>query len=966
LPNKGVGVKISFLTGFFVHEMSETQQLYRVESVKTQLIERLEAEQYAAISSVTGFEKVINASEYVVQQCLRKFDQLKVLLDKQFLERSYQPGELRALFCDQLEQVDDEVMLATALRLFRLQQMVRIIWRDIAGLAALNETLEDLSELADVCVDEAVKRLFEWLVAKSGMPRDVDGNTQELVVISMGKLGARELNLSSDIDLIFLYPERGETDGRRPIDNEKFFTRLSRQVIKAIGENTADGFVFRVDTRLRPFGDAGPLAIPLGFLEDYLQGQAREWERYAMVKARVISGSESSEQAFSELVRPFVYRRYLDFGAIESIREMKKLIANEMHNRGMDANIKLGMGGIREIEFIGQAFQLIRGGRDPNLQIRPIQQVLALLAEKDILPEHEVKALLAAYEFLRLTENRLQAWKDEQTHLLPEDEEHKLILAQSMGYVDWESFSEALQQHRLKVQGYFDLLFAAPQADEAGEGAFAEIWQEGLTQEAAIRRLDLAGFDQSEKIWKQLHDFRQSSAFRYLGDNGRRRLDQLMPLLLEAIAATEHSDRLLERVIPFLESITRRTAYLAMMVENPLVLSQLLRLMGESVWIAGQITRHPLLLDELIDPRRLYAPLKKQALLEELDITLAPVRDDEEQYMERLRQFVQASMLRVAAADVTNVIPVEIVSDYLTEIAEVISDTVYRSTFHYMSGRYGKPQSTMGQESGFAVIGYGKLGGFELGYSSDLDLVFVHDSQSSTAMTDGDKQVANDVFYARLGQRMIHHYTTRMPSGTLYEIDMRLRPNGNSGLLVTSLKAFEKYQKEEAWTWEHQALVRARAIAGDPQTMAGFEQIRRNVLMVNRDASELQKDVREMREKMRDSLDKSDEAFLDIKQGHGGIADIEFMVQYAVLRWANEYPDLLDWSDNARILETLAKHRLFDGGLAEQLLVAYRAFRTEYHRRSLQQQKGVVIREKFEQESELVQSAWQTLMIEPI
>jgi len=685
-----------------------------------------------------------------------------------------------------------------------------------------------------------------------------------------------------------------------------------------------------------------------------------------MVKARVISGSKASEQAFSDLIRPFVYRRYLDYGAIESIREMKKLIANEMHHRGMDANIKLGMGGIREIEFIGQAFQLIRGGRDLELQIRPIQRVLALLAEKGMVPEHEVKELLPAYEFLRLTENRLQAWKDEQTHILPEEEERRLILAQSMGYENWGGFSEDLEQHRRKVQGYFDLLFAAPQAGEAEEGLFSEIWQEGLTEEVAIRRLDLAGFEQSEKIWKQLHDFRKSSAFRYLGENGRRRLDQLMPLLLEAIAAADHSDLLLERIIPFLESITRRTAYLAMMVENPMVLSQLLRLMGESVWIAGQITRHPLLLDELIDPRRLYAPQKKQALQHELEITLSPVLDDEEQSMERLRQFRQASMLRVAAADVTNVIPIEVVSDYLTEIAEVISDTVYRSALQTLAGRYGKPQSTMGQESGFAIIGYGKVGGFELGYSSDLDLVFVHDSQSGTAMTDGDKQIVNDVFYARLGQRMIHQYTTRMPSGTLYEIDMRLRPNGNSGLLVTSLKAFEKYQLEEAWTWEHQALVRARAIAGDPQTMAGFEEIRRQVLSVSRDAATLQTEVREMREKMRDSLDKSDDTHLDIKQGRGGIADIEFMVQYAVLRWANAYPDLLDWSDNARTLETLAKHQLLDGDLADKLLVAYRAYRAEYHRRSLQQEKGIVVREKFEQESKLVQSAWQTLMIEPI
>ncbi len=946
--------------------MSSTNLTPRVSSLLEQFRESMPAEHLDCFVSIPGFYAVLGASEYVSQQCLRHSSEILAVCQQGLIEKSFAAGDLRTLLCESLKKAEDEISLARVLRLFRRLQMIRIIWRDIAGLAPLNETLEDLSELADVCVDETVRLLFDWAVVKSGMPRDTHGNAQELIVIGMGKLGARELNLSSDIDLIFLYPERGETDGRRPVDNETFFTRLSRQLIKAIGEHTADGFVFRVDTRLRPFGDSGPLAIPLGFLEDYLQAQAREWERYAMVKARVISGSVSSEQAFAELVRPFVYRRYLDYGAIESIRDMKKLIANEMHNRGMDANIKLGMGGIREIEFIGQAFQLIRGGRDPDLQVRPIQQVLALLAKKSLLPEREVGDLLSAYEFLRLTENRLQAWHDEQTHVLPGDEERRLILACSMGFGDWKRFALELERHRQKVQGYFDLLFSAPQADEAERGIFSQIWQDGLADEVALRRLDLAGFDHAENTWQQLSRFRQSPAFRYLGKNGRRRMDQLMPLLLEAIAAAEHSDRLLERVIPFLESITRRTAYLAMMVENPLVLSQLLRLMGESVWIAEQITRHPLLLDELIDPRRLYTPLKKQALLDELESTLAPVRDDEEQYMERMRQFVQASMLRVAAADVANVIPVEIVSDYLTEIAEVVSGAVYRTTFHFMVSRYGKPQQTLGQESGFAIIGYGKLGGFELGFSSDLDLVFVNDSQGSTAMTDGQKSVANDVFYARLGQRMINQYTTRMASGALYEIDMRLRPNGNSGLLVTSLKAFEKYQLEDAWTWEHQALVRARAIAGDPQTMAGFEQIRRKVLSLSRDAATLQKDVREMREKMRDSLDDSDDTHLDIKQGRGGIADIEFMVQYAVLRWANEYPDLLDWSDNARTLETLAKHQLLNGDLADRLLLAYRAYRAEYHRRSLQQEKGTVVHEKFGQESELVQAAWQSLMIDPI
>ncbi len=938
----------------------------RTEEIWNHFQQDLSPDNVSALASIPGIFEVLDASEFVVLQCQRHTDMVIRLHKDGLLEKSYTEGELRALLLAAFADVSDEAQLAKIVRTFRRQQMVRIIWRDLTRVAALNETLEDLSELADACVDETVKILFEWAVKKSGMPRDAQGNAQEMIVIGMGKLGARELNLSSDIDLIFAYPERGQTDGVKPLDNEQFFTRLARKIIKVIGENTVDGFVFRVDTRLRPFGDAGPLVIPLGFFEDYLQAQAREWERYAMVKARVISGSRESEEVFWQLVKPFVYRRYLDYGAIESIRDMKKLIANEMHHRGMDANIKLGMGGIREIEFIGQAFQLIRGGRDPDLQIRPIQRVLKLLAEKQILPPHEVNALLAAYEFLRLTENRLQAWQDGQTHVLPADDEGCERLARSMSFASWDDFAEVLQGHRNRVQGYFDSLFAAPQAENAKNEIFAETWQEGLSDEVAIYRLDLAGFEHSEQAWQGLQEFRQSSAFRFLGENGRRRLDQLMPLLLEAVAASPNADLLLARVLPFLESIARRTAYLALMVENPLVLSQLVRLMGESVWIAELISRHPLLLDELIDPRRLYTPLKREALQEELEQSLSSVEGDEEQSMERFRQFVQTSTLRVAAADVARVIPVEVVSDYLTEIAEVVSDSVYRSAFAFLSAKHGVPQSTIGSESGFAVIAYGKLGGFELGYSSDLDLVFLHDSKSSTAMTNGGKQVANDVFYARLGQRMIHQYSTRMSSGTLYEIDMRLRPNGKSGLLVSSMTAFEKYQNEEAWTWEHQALVRARAIAGDPVTMAGFEAVRRMVLSHKRAAGKLQQEVREMREKMRESLDKSDEMNLDIKQGVGGIADIEFMVQYAVLRWACDYPELLDWTDNARLLEVLAKHSLLPEEQSEQLLKAYRSYRAEYHHRSLQKQEGMVAREQFAADSEVVTRAWQKLMLEPV
>lgn len=945
----------------------------------TQLLETfkdtLTQQQVILLNDQHGFEQVIDGSDYVAQQLLRYPDEFHELLVSGFISARFSAGQLRNRLVKHLQNISDETELARQLRIFRRQQMVRIIWRDLARLSTLNETLEDLSELADVCVDLAVRHLFDWAVNKSGMPRDANGNAQQLVVIGMGKLGARELNLSSDIDLIFLYPERGQTDASRPVDNEQFFTRLARQLIKVIGENTADGFVFRVDARLRPFGDAGPLAIPFGFLEDYLQGQAREWERYAMVKARVISGEDHLADAFYQLTHSFVYRRYLDYGAIESIREMKKLIANEMHHRGMDANIKLGRGGIREIEFIGQAFQLIRGGRDPDLQIRPIQQVLRVLEQKVMLPASEVTELLAAYEFLRLTENRLQAWKDQQTHLLPvDDAESQQRLAASMGFENWQLFSVALETHRRKVQDYFDGVFAAPVSENPQQNHFAEIWPEiwpeGLAEEQAkeqaVKSLSLAGFKKPEQVWQMLQQFRNSGAVRFLGVNGSKRMSQLMPLLLEAVVAGSDADHLLSRLLAFLSSVARRTAYLALMVENPAVLSQLVRLFAESVWVTEQITRHPLLLDELIDPGRLYAPLKKQYLRVELQASLEAVAGDEEQYLERLRQFKQANSLRVAAADLTGVIPVEIVSDYLTDIAEVLCEKACEKAFSMLVDRHGEPTSIVGASMGFAVIGYGKVGGYELGYSSDLDLVFLHGSGLSSSMTNGDKTIANEVFYARMGQKIIHQFTTRMPSGQLYEIDMRLRPNGNAGMLVSSLNAFEKYQHDEAWTWEHQALVRARAIAGDTQLMAAFEQLRRDILSIRREPAKLQQDVREMREKMRDNLDRSTTEMFDIKQGLGGIADIEFMVQYAVLRWACDYSDLLDWPDNARILKILAKHCLLDGSLADELLLAYRAFRAEYHRCSLQQQKTVVPQNKFSQQRNLVKQAWQALMIDSI
>ncbi len=907
---------------------------------------------------------VFEASEFAALACTRHPALLQALVASGDLARAYGAGELRSRLAVALDGAADEPALHAALRRFRRAQMVRIVWRDLTLAASLAETLEDLTELADACIDAALERLHHWAVAQYGTPRDAEGTPLRLVVIGMGKLGARELNLSSDIDLIYAYPAAGETDGRRALANEEFFTRVAQRLTRALDAVTADGFVFRVDLRLRPFGDSGPLVVSFDAFEDYCQAQAREWERYAMIKARVVAGDRDAAGQLATTLRPFVYRRYLDFGAIESLRDMKRLISQELHRKGMDANVKLGPGGIREIEFIGQAFQLVRGGRDADLRIRPILPVLEQVGAKGLLPPFVVRELTEAYVFLRRVENRIQAWRDEQTHLLPADPVGRLRLARAMGFGDWESFAAVLERHRRRVQAHFDGVFAAPHTEEGPqERPLAEVWRQPGSEEDTRLALAAAGFDDPAQAQARLDAFRDAPAVRVLGPRGRERMDQLMPLVLEAVAVSGQPALVLDRVLHVLEAIARRTAYLALLVENPLALSQLVRLTGGSLWVANELAAHPVLFDELLDPRRLYTPLRLAELREEVAAQLASVDpDDDEQQMERLRQFARSNRLRVAAADMAGAIPLMVVSDYLTWIAEAATAQVLEHAWRYLVARHGRPTEVEGADKGFAVIAYGKLGGLELGYGSDLDLVFLHGNRSASAATDGARSIANDLYYARLGQRMIHLYTARTASGVLYEVDVRLRPNGNAGLLVSSLDAFAAYQKNDAWTWEHQALLRARPIAGDARVAACFEAIRREVLGRPRDAAVLRVEVREMREKMRATLDRSGHGRFDVKQGSGGVADIEFMVQYLALRWAHEHPALLDWTDNIRQLETLARLGLIDARTAQQLTDAYRAFRGVIHRNALQEEPALAPDRLLGTERRLVQGLWRTLM----
>lgn len=916
--------------------------------------------------------RVWASSEFAAQLCTRQPALLVGLQDGGDLYRSYNPDNYSNTLNQALTSIDSAEALGKVLRHHRQREMLRITWRDIGGLADLNETMADLSALADASIQSALTWHYQNLVDEFGEPRNEAGETQQMVVLGMGKLGACELNFSSDVDLIFTFPDAGQTSGgRKSLNNEQFFTRLGQALIKALNDNTADGFVFRVDMRLRPFGQSGALACSFQAMENYYQVHGRDWERYAFIKARVVAGDQQQGAILLETLRPFVYRRYLDYGAFEALREMKQMVESEVKRKGMANHVKLGAGGIREVEFIGQAFQLIRGGRDRDLQQREIQRVLAFLGEHDYLPEYVVQQLQEAYVFLRNTEHRLQEYLDQQTHRLPEDELGQQRLAFSMGFGHWDEFIPVLRSHMLKVHSRFEQVFAAPQTDH-GEGAetdLANLWIHSPEEGEAITVLTDNGYRDAAGSWARLCALKQGYGYQALTRSGRDRLDKLVPLVLGAVKHATDPDMVLQHLITLLETIARRSAYLSLLIEHPVALSQLVRLVDASPWITQLLTQHPILLDELLDPRSLYAPPGRQQMEADLHQRLSKIdEDDLEQAMDILRQFKQANVLRVAAADVMDAVPLMRVSDKLTDIAEVILKAVLDQAWRDMVSRHGYPSCANvsdgkgDEEKGFAVIAYGKLGGIELGYGSDLDLVFVHNSDSATAMTNGEKAVADEVFFARLGQRMIHILTSRTPAGILYEVDMRLRPSGASGLLVVSLSAFEEYQKNKAWTWEHQALVRARVVAGDTRVGEGFQQVRQDVLSQERDPVLLKKDIVEMREKMRESLMKAKQGEFDLKHGTGGIADIEFMVQYGVLHWTHTYPSLAEFTDNIRLLEGFARHGIMSEHDVALLSDAYRAYRAEVHRLTLQEQSAIVSDSQFARDRSEVIRLWQQML----
>ena len=942
-------------------------------------IQTLETEQQQnCLANENPIRQVMLASPW----CLQNWMVTPKLLDPQWYAQPYDKTGMQVELASAIAEIKDELQLGKVLRAFRQRHQLRLIWRNTLRLCTSAELTREVSNMADTCIDEALQWLYADSVGRWGEPQDMQGQGQQMVVLGMGKQGGGELNLSSDIDLIFAFPGAGETQGaRKSLDNQQFFIRLGQRLIQALDQQTADGFVFRVDMRLRPYGASGGLALNFNAMERYYQEQGREWERYAFIKARVVAGDHEAGAELLQTLRPFVYRRYLDYSAIESLRSLKQMIASEVRRRGLQNNIKLGSGGIREIEFIGQAFQLIRGGRDKRLQTTSLMQVLDLLPDVAGWQDQEITQLKTAYWFLRDVEHAIQAIQDKQTQELPSEPKEQERLAYAMGFATWSALLEQIDAHRTFVRSQFDMVVSSQDDDEAATEetpAIAALCSElGLInsgQDAHIpteewqQMLQQAGFSEPDLVLQHLLSLYQSRAARSMQAVAQERLAQLLPNVLQLCSQQPDAAQTLSRVLVLIEAVLRRSVYLVLLQENPSTLKLVVDLCTASPWFADFLARQPSLLDELLDVPSLFEVPSQLGLAQDLQQRLLRVpEEDVEQLMEALRHFKHANALRVAAQEVTGKLPLMRISDQLTFTAEAVLQQVLRLAWHELSQRHGEPCNDQGPSDDFIIVGYGKVGGWELSYGSDLDLVFLYDMPSS-GMTNGDKSIANSVFFTRLGQRIISYLNTVTAAGQLYEVDMRLRPDGAKGLLVSTLSAFEKYQNDQAWTWEHQALVRARAVAGSDALTQRFEQVRSQILSQTRETNELRDKVIDMREKMRANLaskpnKQGEYEHFHLKQDQGGIVDIEFMVQFAVLAYANKHESLLTYTDNIRILDAMEELGLMDATATQALRDCYRAIRAVEHRQTLQNKSGQVAVDELLEQRQQVQEIWQQFML---
>ncbi|MGP5521480.1 bifunctional [glutamate--ammonia ligase]-adenylyl-L-tyrosine phosphorylase/[glutamate--ammonia-ligase] adenylyltransferase [Psychrobacter namhaensis] len=929
------------------------------------------AEQLQVLQTASAFAYQIWESRTVSCQTFLRSYPLDQTLTRQQIDDLIQDYTL-----DENYQLADEAKVMSGLRHLRMLLMMRWIWQDALQMIALEQLTDELSEFADGCISFAKDYTYRHLIKKYGEPTFINaqGNVQidDMAIMAMGKLGAQELNLSSDIDLIFVHQARGETNGNkdegtRSIDNKRFMTRLGQGIIKLLDNKTADGFVFRVDMRLRPWGDGSDLAIHLSALQKYFALHGRAWERFAWLKARVVG---QVEQPFYDelqaLIKPFVFRYYVDYSAFSALREMKSLIQNQVAQREDLDNIKLGAGGIRDIEFIVQAFQLIYGGRHPQLQIKSCLQSMQVLYELGYLELSTFEQLQSAYRFLRRLEHAIQAINDQQTQRLPHDPHWQHNLALTLGFDDWDALLSRLNHHRDTVNDPFERMVTERQVPD----------QEGVDLEpehldAQIARLNEVLTAENREL---LQEFWQSKMVANLSDEARERLDDAYPVIVHALLAHQEQQQLantaLPRLMALLEAICRRSIYLVMIAENPNATIELIPMLSASPWIAKELAQYPVLLDSFLQQRYRHLPdkLELRDILRQQLLRVEP--NDEEELLSVLRLFKKNQVLAVAASDVLAERPIMKVSDSLTYIAAVVLEAALERAFAEIVKRYGYPIGKDGDpvteaDCGFAIIGYGKLGGLELSYASDLDLVFLHKIKEQ-GMTTGEKSVSGMKFAARLVQKLMNYLNTQTRDGRVYEIDMRLRPSGNAGMMVVSCDAFETYQLDKAWSWEHQALVRARAICGDRRVTARFCDIRRDVLALPRTIEQVRSEITSMRIKMQKHLGTSQwqqqAGKFHLKQDAGGIVDIEFLAQFAVLAYSHEYPSLTKWSDNVRIFAEVALLGIWDEQVCQDLTDAYLRIRAATHQLALSEQSLLVEESLWQETRALVQAQWQRLM----
>ena len=880
---------------------------------------------------------------------------------------------------ERLDQIEDPERLAEELRVLRREVLLTVLSRDVTGAADYFEVVKTMTDLAEEAVSRTVRVHAQALAARYGVPSSPDGKPQDFLVVGMGKLGGEELNVSSDIDLVFVYDEQGECkptaqcpNPRRQLTNAEFFERLSKKVITALSDISGAGFVFRVDMRLRPNGDSGPIVISSDMLEEYLYVQGREWERFAWLKARIVNTpvftqeSEFAQQCKNlyDIIRPFVFRRYVDFNAISALSNLHKLIRSETQRReaGKDLgiNVKLGRGGIREIEFIAQTFQVIRAGREPQLRVKGTLKALPLLEKLGVMKAEQTERLTQAYIFLRNLEHAIQYVDDQQTHRLPTDEKGQEQIAKLLG-LDVKDMLEKLSHVRDYVASVFDGIFQVGEDDAENDDDWPDGWSVGFegALEALSQVLEEKGYGEARHCAERVLELMGSKLLAAQTESARSKMAQLVKRISQLSIDLYEQDKsipahvIFTRYLTFLEVIAGRITYVSLLLQYPKVSEKVAVVLKTSAWAADYLTAHPIVLDELVDERLSeldnFSPVDWSAWQDDLWEKLNEAEGDQETQMNLLRDAHHGAVFKLLMADLEGRFTVERLADQLSALADAVLEMVITLAWQTISSRHCDVPK-------FAVVAYGKLGGKELSYASDLDLIYLYDDPSPEASKN----------YTRLVRRMMSWLTVQTSSGILFDVDLRLRPNGENGLVVSSFEMFKRYQRNEdgtgAWPWEHQALTRARFCAGDREIGMAFEKEREAILRLQRDKEKVFADVSEMRDRMLQGHPNPTELF-DVKHDRGGMVDVEFSVQAMVLSYSHEHPELVNNFGNILLLEMAARVGLIGEDLAQKCVSIYRNYRHIQRKHRLEFGDGPVRVNRSEQSENIatVMQLWKTV-----